>query len=295
MTEPLPTELQEVMRDLGQCVQALGEYADNAVLTGGLAPILYRSMLTASTSSRPPMTTFDMDWVLPRPIPFHPDGLHKQLHAGGFVHFLSGGGDMPVTYYQHVRHGTAHLSPIHVEFITPRTGGMTNREGQTQGILEVENGLHAQTDPYVGLLLFEPLQFDASSIPELGLSTGKLIRVSHPMSFIVQKSLIRLKRPPNKKENDAAHMYDVAMLTFSMWDKMAAHLQQVESAGGFPKRWFHRARQMLQDLFGANQSIGVIEVARKYKEVMGMGNAPSEDAIWRVMNRFRTETGLGLS
>ena len=144
------------------------------------------------------------------------------MEAGGFVCLLSGSGDRPVAHYQHVRHGREKLGPIYVEFITPRLGGKTDREGQNQGIVEVESGLHAQTDPYVGLLLFEPLEFDVLRETALRLSESQIIRVSHSMSFIVQKCLIRRKRRQHKKENDAAHVYDVAMLSFSSGNYMAA-------------------------------------------------------------------------
>lgn len=290
-----PADLRDVLVDLGQCLQALGAYADDVVVTGGLAPILYRSVLPADTSARPAMTTFDIDLALPASIPFHPDGLHQQMHAGGFVHLISGEGDAPVTQYQHARHGSAHLSPIHVEFITPRIGGMRTRQGRRQSVVEVERDLHAQTDPYVGLLLFKPLRIDASTIPGLGLTASKFFQVSHPMSFIVQKSLIRDRRPTHKKENDAAHMYDVALLTFNIWEQMSAHLLHLEGAGEFSVKWFERARQTLEELFGTRQSIGVAEVAKKYEAVMGKGNSPSEDAVYRVMRRFRVATGLEIN
>src|SRR3954469_8058049 len=104
MSEPLSIEVQEVLEDLGRCIQALGPYADVAVLTGGLAPLFYRSIFLDKPSPRPAMTTFDMDLALLRNMPFRSNGLHGQLHAGGFICLMSGSGDLPVTRYQHVRH-----------------------------------------------------------------------------------------------------------------------------------------------------------------------------------------------
>ena len=45
---------------------------------------------------------------------------------------------------------------------------------------------------------------------------------------------------------NAAHVYDVAMLTNSRWNDMTAHLKRLEQEGGFPSNWFHRVRQVLQ-------------------------------------------------
>ena len=292
MIDPSSTGVQEVLQDLGRCIQALGPYADVAVLAGGLAPVLYRSIFLDNPSPRPAMTTFDMDWALPRNMPFRREGLQKLLEAGGFVCLLSGSAHRPVTRYQHVRYGKDKLGPIYVEFLTPRPGGQRDRHGQNQSIAEVEPGLHAQTDSYVGLLLFEPVEFDVLREPALRLGTSRIIRVAHPMSFIVQKCLIRRKRPLHKQENDATHIYDVAMLSYSRWNDMTAHLERIEQAGGFPPRWFRRVRLVLQGLFATPESAGVVEVTRKYQAMMAKSDAPSEDAICRAMTRFRNETGL---
>jgi hypothetical protein len=239
------------------------------------------------------MTTFDMDWALPPRLGrFAGEGLHAKIQQGGFHVLLLGAGDKPVTYYQHERHGRQQLARIHVEFIAPREGSKTDRGGRSRAVIEVEPGLHAQTDPYVGLLLVENIEKDVSGIAPLGLKGTWRIRLPHPACFILQKILIRPRRRLQKRDNDAPHVFDVALLTRPIWTQMGATLARVESGGQFPKRWFRRVRQALGEVFASPDAPGPVGVARAYRSAMGESAAPTEDAVYRAMAVFLESVGL---
>jgi len=289
----LPGEFKEVLEDLGRCVEALGPYTQKAVLTGGLAAVLYRWCLPGSGAGRPPLVTFDIDWALPQQIDrIHGTGLHQRMESGGFKPWLRGEGRDPITYYQHKRHGTDRLARIYAEFIAPRRGSKTDRSGRNRGIIEIEPGLHAQTDPYVGLLLIENLDLDLSSVASTRLSVGHSIRLPHPICFVIQKILIRRYRPSYKQAGDAAHIYDVALLTRSMWPEMAEVLACIQSRRQFPRRWFERARQTVVEVFSSPEAPGPREIARVYRSILGTTAAPSEATISRVLKQFAEATKL---
>jgi hypothetical protein len=190
-------------------------------------------------------------------------------------------------------HRTEHLAPIYLEFIAPREGSKRDRQGKNQGIIEVEPGLHAQTDPYLGLLFVENIKVDASGIPPLLIRESKMIRLPNPACLVIQKILIRKRREPHKRANDAAHIYDVALTTRSIWHTLAETLAQIENNGGFPKKWFKDARRLLKDTFAAPEAAGPAEIARIYRNAMGEASAPSEDAVYRVVAGFLETLGLG--
>jgi len=292
VTDRLPAELEEVLSDLGRRVEALGPYTETAVLTGGLAALLYRWCLPGSGAGRPALMTFDMDWALPPRIETHGMSLRERMEVGGFRPWLQGPGKAPVTYYQHERHGIDRLARIYAEFIAPRTGSKTDRAGRNTEILEVEPGLHAQTDPYLGLLLVENLVLDVSAVAATGLTTPHFIRFPHPICYVVQKILIRPKRQPYKQANDAAHVYDVALLSRGMWPQMKEVFARIEKGRLFPAKWFERARRTIGDAFLRPEAPGPREIANVYRGITGSTAAPTEAAISRVLVQFSESTGL---
>lgn len=292
MMSQLPPELEEVFRDLGRCIEALGPYKETAVLTGGLAAILYRWCSFAVAAARPPVMTFDMDWALPMQTEKYGEGLHKMLKQGGFRPWLQGEGSAPVTYYQHERHGSERLAPIHVEFIAPRPGSPRDRHGNDLGIIEVEPELHAQTDPYIALLLVENITFDVSCVAATGLSQPQVIRLPNPICYVLQKILIRGRRQRHKRAGDAAHIYEVALLTRDLWPKMAEALSRIESNGLFPSKWFQRAKEAIGIVFLEPEAPGPSEIVHIYQNIAGPAGAPTEAAVARVLRQFSEATGL---
>lgn len=242
MTGDFPREFAEVFRQLARCIQGFGPYQADAVLTGGLVPVLYRRVLGCS-SVMPPRTTFDLDWTLPAPLLHREQCLHERMLELGFNPRRSGSADFPVVQYVPSVEAEGASSGIYVEFLTPRRGGKHNRSGKNQGILEVQPGLFAQTDPYLGLLLVNTLRVSASEIPELALSDPHVLQLPNPMSFIVQKTLIRPRRGESKRESDLCHIYDVATLTHECWEKLRAMHKELAECGMFPKGWIPTSRR----------------------------------------------------
>jgi hypothetical protein len=273
-------DLNDVLKELARCIVALGPYQRDAVLSGGLVPVMYRRTLR-SDSRLEPLTTFDLDWSVPQQLAMRGDNLHARMLNAGFSAQASGSADLPVTHY--VPPNLKPESPIYAEFLAPRIGGKHNRKGDNKGIIEVQPGLFAQTDPYLGLLLAKPITVNVAKVPELELPAENSFLLPNPMCFIIQKALIRKNRRQGKQDNDACHIYDVAMLTYSIWSELRAILQSLIDSKRFPPKWFDEALTVLRSAFESAASAGSLAVTRNYSSVTS-----GEEAV-RVMTAFLDE------
>ena len=127
--------LTDVFEQLSRCIVALGPYQADVVLSGGLVPVMYRSVLTDFSTRIEPLTTFDLDWTIPSPLAERGAKLHELLSVE-FEAGRTGSGNLPVTKYFPKSLGAT--SPIYVEFIAPRIGSKQTRAGVNQGVLEVQ-------------------------------------------------------------------------------------------------------------------------------------------------------------
>lgn len=280
MTDDFPAEILAVLKELSRCIEGLGPYQADAILTGGLVPVLYRRVLNCAPTGLPSRTTFDLDWTLPSPLKVRGATLHERMLQRGVVPRKSGSEDLPVVQYVPTG-GTT--TGTYVEFLTPRRGGKQSRAGKNQGIVEVQSDLHAQTDPYLGLLLAEPIVTKTSAVPELQLAGDHVLQLPNPISFIVQKTLIRQNRGASKQENDLCHIYDVAILTVDIWAQLRGTLERLLEARQFPRRWIPNARASLQSLFATQTSPGPLAISRNYSGLV------SEAEAVRAMTAFFAE------
>ena len=263
------------------------------VLTGGLAVYLYRWCIPDTTIDLPPLMTFDIDWAVPERFPQPCDvSIHSKLTDAGFVVSRSGSEAIPVTRYYLDHHGRNFAAPIYLEFIAPREGSRRSRSGKNQAIIEVEPNLHAQTDPYLELLLVENLTVDASRITSLEIKDQISIRLPNPAFLVMQKLLIRKRREMHKRANDVAHLYDVAIATRPIWQELADAAARTEKGGRFPAVWFSNARKLGSGIFANPEASGPIEIARVYRDAVGQTKAPKEKAIHAVMSTFLETLGL---
>jgi len=237
------------------------------------------------------LTTLDLDWTVPKKLPLHGrKTVDELLQDAQFVSVLRGD-ESRVFCYQDRRYGHRELAPIHIEFLSPRLGSPSGRRGEDRTSIQVQKGLWAQGLPYLELLLHEPLEVDAQRVPQLGVSEHCLVRVPNPAAYIAQKTLARPKRTREKRDKDLAYIFDAATALHKSWAEIAGQVGRV--AGRFPKKWCRTIRSTLGTLFASPTADGPIAVAQQYRDAMGP-NAPGEEAIFRVMTRFLSETGFML-
>lgn len=290
----LPTELREVVFDLEACTRALGPYSEDAILIGGLVPLLYRIMFDAGSTARRPISTFDIDLVLPDPLSIRQSVLlHSRMLESDFIATESQTvrSGNPKVRYHHSRHGTSQLAPIHVEFLGPRTGSSTDRKGRDATFKEIQQGLIAELLPYITVLQFRPIVVDTSQL-EGWKEASRPLRVPQPACYVVQKALVRDKRPTSeKRDKDAAQIYDVALLTREAWPQLAAVVNDLKKAT-IPPKWLRRAKACLHQMFQGESANGTEGVCRIYRDIVDAKHQPTAEAVFRAMSLFLSAVGL---
>jgi len=275
--------------ELGRCVEALGRYRLNLVLSGGLVPLLYRYLPELRGAyALDPIHTFDIDWTVPNRLDNTAPFLHDMLLEAGFHVVMAGETKPPVCRY-HAGSSVSPLSPVHIEFLTPRIGSSLVR-GHDRRTVSVQTGLSAQALPYLQLLLYAPIPIEVSSIPLLAADPGTCLLLPNPVSFIVQKTLARAYRRPHKRPGDQTHIFDVVLLWRSRWAEMAAWLSEMEESSGFPAKWFAKARTTLCELYLTANGEGPTEVASVYNSLY-THTVINESTVRERMRQFLSSIG----
>lgn len=279
----------EVLGDLGRLISALGEYRAVAVLTGGFVPLMYRSVPGYLSPPTPPLLTSDFDWTVPIRLELLGGrSLADRLTDSGFVAIQSAGTEPPVLRFQPERFGSGRLGPVYAEFLAPLVGSEVSRAGSSKDVVSVQDGLTAQALRYLDLLFVEPVSFDVSAVPGLGLGRSTSILLPNPGSYVFQKLLAWPSREQDKRSKDLAYVYEVAVLTQKHWRDVAAVVGRLK--GQFPSPWFDRARELVLRKFESQYSDGPVAVVRQYQDIPV--GAPTEGAVWRTVRSFAEATGL---
>jgi hypothetical protein len=290
MTAPAQVT-QDVMFDLGRLIDALGQYREVAILTGGFVPVMYRRVPRFVEPPTPSLLTTDFDWTVPAPLDvLGGQSLADRLADSRFVTISSIGTEPPVQRFQHERFGTRTLAPVHAEFLAPLVGSEVDRKGTSKTVVTVQRGLTAQALRYLDLLFIEPLPFDAGTVPELGLAAPTTILLPNPATYVAQKLLAWPERDPKKRDKDLAYIHEVAFLTQAVWPELAVVVNDLKTR--FPAPWFKRVSELTDRLFKSAPAEGAIAILRQYEGILS--SVPSEKAVRKVMVEFFRAVGLAL-
>ncbi|MFZ4580679.1 MAG: GSU2403 family nucleotidyltransferase fold protein [Myxococcota bacterium] len=261
---------------LVRAIRALHAYADQIVVTGGLVPLLYRSLPNVRQLDWEPQRTFDVDVTLPRRIPKGPSASRMLLSADLVCVQGRGPGGPTAEYYQDAAFGTDKLWPVHLEFLTSMAGN------KSPPYVMLPIGLRVPTIRYLDLLLVDPVALDLAKVPGANAAAGTVVRLPQPATFVLQKALIRAARPADKRAKDMAYVHDVVMLSQNEWSTAHRIVADVIAGGGEHAVWMRRALKDLRALFANPSADGVVEAQRQLAN-SGMAAAPSSDAICEVV------------
>lgn len=184
------------------------------VFVGGWAFRLYRYEPRAYTPHHNPIFTQDADVAYDKREPLGGD-IKKALEGAGFTEEpnLAGGFRPPAMRYNL----GGDTSGFYAEFLTPLTGSGKKRDGRgawQEDATEVHAGIVAQKLRYLEVLLYQPWLV---TIPkdESGLGEAVVdLRVPNPVSFMIQKLLIRSKRIGQKRAQDVLYIHDTLQLFY---------------------------------------------------------------------------------
>jgi hypothetical protein len=211
------TSTDHDLRQFARLVDALDPWLDRVLFIGGWAHRLYRERPEAARLAYPPLRTGDVDVALDPKALERNAGIRERLAASGFREEFLGDDQPPVTHYAL----GAEVSGFYVEFLTPLRGGDRRRDG-SRDVTQRIAGVTAQKLRYLDILLLEPRPVTIGEERGVPLARPATILLPNPVSFIVQKLLIRSRRKKADRAKDALYVHDTIELFAADLDALHA-------------------------------------------------------------------------
>jgi len=202
------------LADFSNLAMTLAPWRARIVFIGGWAFRLYSYEPRAWKPDHKPIFTQDADVAYAEREVLEGD-IKKALESAGFKEEpnFAGGFKPPAMRYTLGKQANG----FYAEFLTPLTGSLLRRNKVTrrmeQDATEANAGVVSQKLRHLEILLHEPWLV---TIPAEESGCGDALvdlRIPNPVSFMVQKLLIRDDRIPEKRAQDVLYIHD-AMLLF---------------------------------------------------------------------------------
>lgn len=231
--------------------QALDSYREDLVLVGGLVPFIYLQHPEASRPALAPLATNDVDLAIPRQLaPRNARTVRMLLDESGFHTREIPGLYDTVGQYTFSLEAPARGQAHYIEFLTPLRGPEPRRPQRTQADLPL------WPLRYIDLLQAAPIQIDHDQLGS--------VRVPHPLTYIIQKALIRDGRKIEERRvrDQAAILW--TLLAFeaprSGWARLREELANSRHEWGV---WITRGLKELGALY-ENEEWGPREVSAAF-------------------------------
>jgi len=185
--------------------EALAPWRGQLVYVGGWAHRIHRLDPRANPPSHQAVFTKDTDLAFAAAETIEGD-IKAALEKSGFKERLSGEAKPPVAHYTLGAEGEG----FYAEFLTPLAGSGRKRDGKPDATL-AKAGISAQKIRHLDILLVDPwvVALNPDNAP---VKKPIDIRVANPLAFMVQKFLIRERRPPKKRAQDILYIFDTVGL-----------------------------------------------------------------------------------
>lgn len=203
------------LAEFSRLAVTLEPWRKQIVFIGGWAFRLYRYEPRAYTADHTPIFTQDADVAYDTCEPLEGD-IKKALEGAGFTEEPNLAGDFRPPAMRYNLGG--NTSGFYAEFLTPLTGSGKKRDGKgvwQEDATELHAGVVAQKLRYLEVLLHQPWLV---TIPtdESGLNEAVAdLRVPNPVSFMIQKLLIRDKRVGHKRAQDVLYIHDTLQIFYA--------------------------------------------------------------------------------
>ncbi|WP_225031010.1 GSU2403 family nucleotidyltransferase fold protein [Paraburkholderia sp. XV] len=218
------------MAEFSRLAMTLEPWRKRIVFVGGWAFRLYHYEPRAYTVDHTPIFTNDADVAYAEREPLEGD-IKQALEGAGFKEEPNFGGDVDPPAMRYTLDGA---NGFYAEFLTPLTGSGKKRDGKggfKNDATELKAGVVAQKLRHLEVLLFQPWLV---TIPtdETGLGEPVTdLRVPNPVSFIIQKLLIRDDRRQLKRlANDVVYIHDALQIFYGAMDDLVPIWKQLAGA-----------------------------------------------------------------
>jgi hypothetical protein len=262
----LTPELREL---INRSLAGLAEYREHVVIVGGLAKFFYPAHPDFHLPDLRPRATVDVDVALDGQAQAHVDELHRRLTAAHLVPYvvLDAEGHPIEQQYQLEEKGARDRAETCLEFLVPWHGPKRRRTKP--------HGVQPSALRYVDLLLERPLKVEIKDL-------GPLL-LPHPLSYVIQKTLIRQHHRRYKAAGDQADLFFAVwgfQPAWAGWGEQWRHLAATPAW----KRWLSDGSRMLDELHADATATGNREVAEIHG---GLGDIGIEAAtVSRIMRDF---------
>ncbi|MGU7771828.1 GSU2403 family nucleotidyltransferase fold protein [Burkholderia sp. MR1-5-21] len=199
--------------EFSKLAMTLEPWRSKVVFVGGWAFRLYQYEPRAYKPDHKPIYTQDADVAYAEHEALEGD-IKKALEGAGFKEEpnFAGGFKPPAMRYTM----GDQANGFYAEFLTPLTGSPRRRNKVTKQLekdaTEVNAGVVAQKLRHLEVLLHEPWLV---TIPAEESGLGEAVpdlRIPNPVSFMVQKLLIRDDRIPEKRAQDVLYIHDALLI-----------------------------------------------------------------------------------
>lgn len=234
------------LADFTKLAVTLEPWRSQIVFVGGWAYRLYRYEPRAYKPEYEAVFTQDAD-VAYREREALAGDISEALAGAGFKEKFNGDFKPPAARYALGEEANG----FYAEFLTPLTGSGKKRNKQTgefeEDATEVNGGVIAQKLRHLEVLLYAPWVVNIPAA-ESGIDEEVArLRIPNPVSFIVQKLLIRDLRAAEKRPQDVLYIHDALELFGASIDDLVPIWKDLE--GTLTDRQRKSVRDGVQDLF----------------------------------------------
>lgn len=228
------------MESFARLAVALAPWQWQLVFIGGWAHRLYRQHPLAIPPVHPPIITLDADVAFADDVRLE-GSLGKALREAGFEETFSGDHNPPVSRYQLGKED----SGFYGEFLTPLRGSGRMRDGRADATVS-KGDVTAQKLRHLEILLIHPWQIPLKTD---AMAEPISLWIPNPVTFMIQKVLIRSDRLPNKQAQDVLYVHDTLEL-FGAELPMLAELWRQHVAGALNEKQRRSVSEGVRELFG---------------------------------------------
>jgi hypothetical protein len=237
--------MDDFKRGLFKALSILEDYLQDIVIAGGWAPLIYYHYLLADKNLNP-LRTKDIDILVPSKLKIIANKtIDELLIMAGLKSNFRSLHVPPVIHYE----GKLEGREVELDFLTTQKNKAKNK------VIIVQKGLHAQSLPFVSILLENTMWIKIDDYP-LYKNKYLEIRVPTPAAYIFNKGLTFTRR--NKMIKRAKDLYYILDIFVNCQELMPGIVEELERLNkNYPKKWFARFLTNLKKYFADESSYGI--------------------------------------
>lgn len=244
---------QEFFEAFKKVLLALKDYNQEIVIIGGFANALYEYHEYGQDSMLGVLATKDLDILTSDRVTTVNKTILESLKDQGFIVDPKPIEDKVITKF------SLPESNFEIEFLCPKYGGDTDREGNEQLVKEIQEGVIAQPLRYLDIALFNPWIVDTKNVPGLNDIDMK-IQIPNPGAYLIQKFIIKDRRKAIYAQKDCFYIYELLLKFRDHIDELKSCIDNILVMNS-KKRRYHKVKNFKEnfiDYFSYAEADGIV-------------------------------------